>query len=153
MRRMTRRTLAIYVAVLALYEGLLSASYASSRIQIPVTLDPRFAVNWLFAHQLDQIPFQLTLVLLGSLLWHGVAAIGLVRSSAMVSVFAIGETLLAVPSVIVFGSALLGLGGHGFSGATVALSAVVFAICSAIPLLVAYSLLVPCRQTGRSVPG
>jgi hypothetical protein len=140
-RHITRKALAIYLAALALYEGSLSASYALLRLQIPVPFDPRLPVNWVFARQLEHISSQLTMVLLASLVWHVIAAAGVARTSLMIPVFAIGETILAVPSAVVFGAALLGFGRYGLGGEFVAIGVAVFTVCSLIPLAAAFFLL------------
>ncbi len=138
---MTRRGLAYYLLSVATYEALISASYAWLPVGPPITLDPRLPINWVCARFLERLPAPLAIVLLISSLWHFTVAIGLLRSSKMIPVFATGETILTLPGLFLYGSVLFGFSGHGFTGGVAALGFLIFAACSLFPLLAAYRLM------------
>lgn len=138
---MTRRRLAIYVSSVAAYEALLSASYAWLTVTLPITLDPRLPINWVCARYLDRLSSPLVIVLLVSCAWHSISAAGLLRSRNMTPVFAIGETILSIPGLILYGSVLLGFSGHVFAGSVVVVGSLVFVVCSLVPIAIAYNLM------------
>ena len=138
---MDHRRLAIYVASVAAYEAVLGALYAWLPVGPPIFLDPRLPINWVCARFLDRIPSPLIAVLLLSFLWHVIVAAGLFRSISLVPVFAVGETILSVPALILYGSILLGFGGHGFTNGIAALAFLVFVVCNLVPMVAAYRLM------------
>ncbi len=137
---MTRTRLAVYIAFVAGFEAILSALYAWLPVGPPTVLDPRLPINWVCASILDRIPAPLSTVLLASFLWHVGIVISLFRSSMATWVFAVGETILSVPGLILYGAALLGFGGHGFTGDILLLGLAVFIACSVVPIAGAYRL-------------
>ncbi len=135
---MNRKKLAVYVAFIAGYEVILSGLYVWWPAGPPTTLDPRLPIKWVFASVLDKITAPLSTVLLASFSWHAIMVISLFRSSIATPIFAIGETILSAPGLLVYGAALLGFGGHGFTGSVMALGLLVYALCSVVPAIGAW---------------
>jgi hypothetical protein len=138
---MITSVLRAYVAVLATYECALSCIYVWMPPGPSIMWDPGLPINWVFAIVLNKVPQPLSVVLLACCLWHFVSALILFRNPARLLVFAIGEVLLSLPGLIVYGPAVVGDAGHGFGGLLVVEGLLTYALANLAPIMGACRLL------------
>ncbi|MFI5107677.1 MAG: hypothetical protein ACHP78_02410 [Terriglobales bacterium] len=132
----SRRALTAYIWCLAAYEIAIIGWFRSGGGNF--LLDPRFAVEWMFASTLasGNPPF---LFSVASAIWLVGIGFGIGANPKLLWVYGIVESCLGIPTLLLIGTVLfLGSGHIGIGATDLLLAMVVFALFSLIPIVLAF---------------